>query len=151
MPNDAADRQPTALYKALQATALEAYGSLLSAPLAKKASTAFADEANALLEGMIAEHTATLRDRIEAQLTTMTLGKGAKRKAIKAPAAPAAEAVEANGATTNGAAINGTAAAPRAAEAKAPRAAEAKAPRPAEAKAPPKAKKRGPGRASARA
>ena len=143
MSNDASDRQPTALYKALRATALEAYGSLLAAPLAQKAATAFADEANTMLEGMIAEHTATLRERIEAQLTTMTLGKGAKRKAIKAPAIPAAEPEAVNGAPTNGVATNGVAA---------PKAAEAKAPRAAEAKAPAKAKKRGPGRAtSARA
>lgn len=88
MTTDGNESQPTPLYQALQTTALEAYGSLLSAPLADKAATAFADEASAMLEGLIAEHSATLRERIEAQLAGMTLGKGGKRKPIKAPAVP---------------------------------------------------------------
>ena len=98
--------EPTPLYKALQDTALDAYGSLLAGPLAEKAATSFADEANAMLEGLIAEHTQTLRDRIDAQLSGISVGKGPKRKAIKAPAPDGAANGAMNGAThgaTNGA------------------------------------------------
>ncbi len=102
MTTDGNESQPTPLYQALQNAALDAYGSLLSAPLADKAATAFADEASAMLEGLIAEHSATLRERIEAQLAGMTLGKGGKRKPIKAPAVPSIPAASAP--ATNGAA-----------------------------------------------
>lgn len=100
MSIDSSDAQTTALYQALQTTALEAYGSLLAEPLATKAASSFADEANAMLEAMLAEHTSALRERIDAQLTGgISLGKGGKRKApaVKAPAVT-------NGAT-NGAAV----------------------------------------------
>ena len=87
MSSDAANPQPTALHQALKAAALKAYGSLLSGALADRAAVAFADEASAMLEGMIADHTQVLRDRIEGQLAGMSLGKGAKRKGpAKAPA-----------------------------------------------------------------
>ena len=101
MSSDPSNAKPTELYQTLQAVALEAYGSLLSGPLADKAATAFADEASAMLEAMLADHTQALRERIDAQLSGMTLGKGPKRKANKTPAPAPNEAM--NGEATNGA------------------------------------------------
>ena len=153
---EASKGSPTPLHQAILAAAHEAYGSLLSAPLADKAATTFAEEANAMIEAMIAENAHALRERIETQLSGMTLAKGAKRKGPK----PAATA---NGAATNGAATNGAApATPANGEEKAPTngASEVKAEPPAkparaEAKtkteSKPKGRKRGPGRPSARA
>ena len=139
--------QTTALYQALQTAALDAYGSLLSPDLATKAATAFADEANGMLETLLVEHTHALKDRIEAQLSGMSLAKGAKRKAIKTPAAPTNGAVpaDANGASTNGA-TNGAAA-------HAVKAAPAPAEKPAktESKTPARSKARGRKRGRARA
>ena len=132
MSIDASNGQTTPLHEVLKATALEAYGSLLSPDLAEKAALSFADEANTMLETMIAEHSQALRERIEAQLAGMTLGKGAKRKAPKPPAITNG----ANG-TANGHAESTAKFAPEAdvpVEPKPAKAAEEKATKAAEAK-----------------
>ncbi len=86
--------QRTALYEALQAAAIEAYGALLAAPLADQAAKTFADEASAMLDAMLTEHTIALKERIETQLSGLSLAKGAKRKPAKAP--PPANGAEAS-------------------------------------------------------
>lgn len=134
---------PSALYQAIHAAALDAYGSLLAGPLADKAASAFADEAHALLEAMIAEHALGLRERIDAQLTGLSLGKGAKRKGAPkaqaatngaagsaAPAAPTAEPTDGGIAAEANGERKPSEAKPKAAEPKAARATETKSTRP---------------------
>ncbi|MEL7368844.1 MAG: hypothetical protein AAFN74_08040 [Myxococcota bacterium] len=129
MSTDASSPEPTALHQALKEAALQSYGSLLAEALADKASSSFADEASSMLETMLAEHTLALRERIEAQLAGMTLGKAKRKTQIKPPAITNGATSDAASAAANGATTNGAAAA-EAKPAKAAKTVETKSSRP---------------------
>ena len=78
----------TDLHEAIERAALAAYGELLSPELAHAAASAFARETAEMVEDLLHDGAAALRERIEGQLATLNGGKA--KAAKKKPGRPAA-------------------------------------------------------------
>lgn len=91
-----ANTKPVDLAAAIEEVALAKYGELLAPELAHSAAQSFARETKEMIEDLLEDSAAALRDRIEGQLAAITGAKGAKKKPKKAKPsalpAPAAEA-----------------------------------------------------------
>lgn len=101
-----ANSKPTDLVAAIEEAALAKYGELLAPELAHAAARSFSQETAEMVEDLLEDSAAALRDRIEGQLQALTGGKPGKKKPKKktstslpapaeAEAEPEAEVVEA--------------------------------------------------------